>query len=198
MSQTPNPKTPKTPKGNNPKGFKQPNRTNVVTIVVFIIIGIFFMFMMARTMTSATGVTQTDELQTSEFMQAVEQGRVSTAVYDTGSYTITGSYYPASTAGGASADAFNEAFDALNSELGTMNNGSARLNIVETQQLAVANLGFLGAAHGGKSRDPIQRAPCFSLGLNSCLDFAHSDYCRLAFVLLLPDEQGKQFSDVLW
>ena len=115
MSQTPNPKTPKTPKGNNPKGFKQPNRTNVVTIVVFIIIGIFFMFMMARTMTSATGVTQTDELQTSEFMQAVEQGRVSTAVYDTGSYTITGSYYPASTAGGASADAFNEAFDALNS-----------------------------------------------------------------------------------
>lgn len=141
MSQTPNPKTPKTPKGNNPKGFKQPNRTNVVTIVVFIIIGIFFIFMMARTMTSATGVTQTDELQTSEFMQAVEQGRVSTAVYDTGSYTITGSYYPASTAGGASADAFNEAFDALNSELGTMNNGSARLNIVETQQLAVANLG---------------------------------------------------------
>ena len=93
MSQTPNPKTPKTPKGNNPKGFKQPNRTNVVTIVVFIIIGIFFMFMMARTMTSATGVTQTDELQTSEFMQAVEQGRVSTAVYDTGSYTITGSFH---------------------------------------------------------------------------------------------------------
>ena len=141
MSQTPNPKNPKTPKGNNPKGFKQPNRTNMVTIVVFIIIGIFFVFMMARTMTSATGVTQTDELQTSEFMQAVDQGRVSTAVYDTGSYTITGSYYPAATAGGASADAFNEAFDALNSELGTMTNGSARLNIVKTQQLAVANLG---------------------------------------------------------
>lgn len=87
MSQTPNPKNPKTPKGNNPKGFKQPNRTNMVTIVVFIIIGIFFVFMMARTMTSATGVTQTDELQTSEFMQAVDQGRVSTAVYDTRALT---------------------------------------------------------------------------------------------------------------
>ena len=133
MAQTPNQK--------NPKNFKQPNRTNVVTIIVFLIIGVFFLFMMGRTMTSATGVTQTDELQTSEFMQAVEQGRVSTAVYDTGSYTITGTYYPASTAGGATADAYNEAFDALNSELGTMNNGSARLNIVETQQLAVANLG---------------------------------------------------------
>ena len=78
MAQTPNPK--------NPKNFKQPNRTNVVTIIVFLVIGVFFLFMMGRTMTSATGVTQTDELQTSEFMQAVEQGRVSTAVYDTGSY----------------------------------------------------------------------------------------------------------------
>lgn len=133
MAQTPNPK--------NPKNFKQPNRTNVVTIIVFLVIGVFFLFMMGRTMTSATGVTQTDELQTSEFMQAVEQGRVSTAVYDTGSYTITGTYYPASTAGGATADAYNEAFDALNSELGTMTDDSGRLNIVETQQLAVANLG---------------------------------------------------------
>lgn len=133
MAQTPNPK--------NPKNFKQPNRTNVVTIIVFLVIGVFFLFMMGRTMTSATGVTQTDELQTSEFMQAVEQGRVSTAVYDTGSYTITGTYYPASTAGGATADAYNEAFDALNSELGTMTHDSGRLNIVETQQLAVANLG---------------------------------------------------------
>lgn len=133
MVQTPNPK--------NPKNFKQPNRTNVVTIIVFLVIGVFFLFMMGRTMTSATGVTQTDELQTSEFMQAVEQGRVSTAVYDTGSYTITGTYYPASTAGGATADAYNEAFDALNSELGTMTDDSGRLNIVETQQLAVANLG---------------------------------------------------------
>lgn len=135
MAQTPNPKNPKTPKP------KQPNRSNVVTIVVFLIIGVFFIFMMARTMTSATGVTQTDELVTSEFTQAVEQGRVKTAVYDTGSYTVTGTYYPASTAGAASTDAFNTAFDALNSQLGTINNGSSRLNIVETQELAAANLG---------------------------------------------------------
>lgn len=133
MAQTPNPKNSKTP--------KPPRRTNIVTIVVFLIIGVFFMFMMARTMTSATGVTQTDELVTSEFMQAVDQGRVSTAVYDTGSYTVTGSYYPATTAGTASADAFNTAFNALNSQLGTMNDGSGRLDIVKTQELAAANLG---------------------------------------------------------
>ena len=133
MAQTPNPKNSKTP--------KPPRRTNIVAIVVFLIIGVFFMFMMARTMTSATGVTQTDELVTSEFMQAVDQGRVSTAVYDTGSYTVTGSYYPATTAGTASADAFNTAFNALNSQLGIMNDGSGRLDIVKTQELAAANLG---------------------------------------------------------
>ncbi len=130
MAQTPNQKNP-----------KQPNRTNIVTIIVFVLVGIFFMAMMGRTMASSSGVTQTDELQTSEFMQAVDQGRVKTAVYDTGSYVITGTYYPASTAGASASGAFNEAFDALNSQLGGMRDGSKRLSIVETQELAVANLG---------------------------------------------------------
>ena len=130
MTQTPNQKNP-----------KQPNRTNIVTIIVFVLVGIFFMAMMGRTMASSSGVTQTDELQTSEFMQAVDQGRVKTAVYDTGSYVITGTYYPAATAGASASGAFNEAFDALNSQLGEMRDGSKRLSIVETQELAVANLG---------------------------------------------------------
>ncbi len=130
MAQTPNQKNP-----------KQPNRTNIVTIIVFVLVGIFFMAMMGRTMASSSGVTQTDELQTSEFMQAVDQGRVKTAVYDTGSYVITGTYYPASTAGASASGAFNEAFDVLNSQLGGMRDGSKRLSIVETQELAVANLG---------------------------------------------------------
>lgn len=130
MAQTPNQKNP-----------KQPNRTNIVTIIVFVLVGIFFMAMMGRTMASSSGVTQTDELQTSEFMQAVDQGRVKTAVYDTGSYVITGTYYPAATAGASTSGAFNEAFDALNSQLGEMRDGSKRLSIVETQELAVANLG---------------------------------------------------------
>ena len=125
----------------NPKNLKQPNRSNIVTIIVFVIIGIFFMVMMARTMTASTGVTQTDELQTSEFMQAVEQGRVKTVVYDTGSYTVSGTYYSASTAGTSTADAFNVGIDALNSQLGTMTEGGQRLNIVTTQKLSAATLG---------------------------------------------------------
>lgn len=90
MAQTPNQKKPNHSKPPLPK---QPNRSNIVTLVVFLAVGIFFAVMMTRTMTATNGVTQTDELVTSEFTQAVEQGRVNTAVYDTGSYTITGTYY---------------------------------------------------------------------------------------------------------
>lgn len=123
------------------KNAKKPDRSSFVTVAVFIIIGIFFMVMMTRSITGASGITQTDELITSEFMQAVEQNRVSTAVYDTGSSMVTGTYYPASTAGAATADAFNEAFDALNSSLGSMTHDGSRLGIVKTQELAAANLG---------------------------------------------------------
>ena len=123
------------------KNPKQPSRSNIVTVIVFVVIGIFFMVMMARTMTSSTGVTQTDELQTSEFMQAVDQGRIKTAVYDTGSSVITGTYYPASTAGQATADAFNEGFEALSSQLGMESHAGSRLGIVGLQQLSAATLG---------------------------------------------------------
>ena len=126
---------------NNKNPMKQPNRSNIVTMVVFIAIGIFFMVMMMRTMSATTGATQTDELETSEFMQAVEQGRVSTAVYDTGSYVVSGTYYPAATAGAATADAFNEAFNALNSGISTERKNGTRPTIVETQKLSVAKLG---------------------------------------------------------
>lgn len=125
----------------NPKNLKQPNRSNLVTIIVFVIIGAFFMFMMARTMTTSTGVTQTDELITSEFTQAVEQGRVETVVYDSGSYTVSGTYYPATTAGAASADAFNTAFEALSEKMVSNATTSGRVNIVETTELAATTLG---------------------------------------------------------
>lgn len=136
MAQTPNQKNPNHSKPPLPK---QPNRSNIVTLVVFLAVGIFFAVMMTRTMTATNGVTQTDELVTSEFTQAVEQGRVNTAVYDTGSYTITGTYYPAATAGEATTDAFNTAFNALNS--GMASTTGARPTIVQTQELAASKLG---------------------------------------------------------
>lgn len=128
-----------------PKNFKQPNRSNIVSIIVFVAIGLLLMTMFMRMTMPTNGVTQTDNLATSEFMQAVDQGRVNTVVYDSGADTVTGTYYPAQTAGSATADAFNEAFDAINSKLGAVTNGGNRLSTVTTQDLDATTL---GSEHG--------------------------------------------------
>ena len=164
--------------------------------------------MMTRTMTATNGITQTDELVTSEFTQAVEQGRVNTAVYDTGSYTITGTYYPAATAGEATADAFNTAFNALNS--GMASSTGARPTIVQTQELAASKLGSehnytctwvgsdslgqLMAAHPTIQYSVRLASPWGSI-LASILPILI--IAGLLLFFLLPDEQGKQFADVV-
>lgn len=126
-----------------PKNFKKPGnkRSNIVTIVVFVAIAIFFMTMISRMTAPANGISQTDQLVTSEFMQAVDQGRVQTVVYDSGAETIFGTYYPASTAGSEALSAFNTGIEALNSQLGVMTNGGSRLGIVSVQDLSTSTLG---------------------------------------------------------
>ena len=119
-----------------PPSKPNPKRSNIITLVVFIAIGFFFLTMVMRAMVPATGVTATDELVTSEFVQAVDQGRVTTATYDTGSSVITGTYYPAATAGAATANAFNEGFDAISSQIRAAG-GSG----ITTQTLDEAKLG---------------------------------------------------------
>ena len=64
--------------------------------------------------TGAMDTTVTDQLITSEFTQAVEQGRVKSVTYSAGDYTVSGTYFPAATAGAEAAGAFNGAFDSLN------------------------------------------------------------------------------------
>lgn len=125
------------------KNFKKPGnkRSNIVTIVVFVAIAIFFMTMISRMTAPANGISQTDQLVTSEFMQAVDQGRVQTVVYDSGAETISGTYYPASTAGSEALSAFNTGIEALNSQLGVMTNGGSRLGIVSVQDLSTSTLG---------------------------------------------------------
>ena len=71
------------------------------------------MFIGSQMMTMMNGA-ETDTLITSEFVQAVEQDRVQNVVYDAGSYTVTGTYYPAATAGSTASDAYNNAIGALN------------------------------------------------------------------------------------
>lgn len=141
MAQDPNSKNNK--QSNKPG--KQPNRpkqANIITLVVFALVAIFFFSMITRMpATSSDGITQTDSLVTSEFTQAVDQGRVESVVYDAGADTITGVYYPAQTAGVTAANAFNTGIEAINSELGTIVNDGKRLDTIEPSILAAKTLG---------------------------------------------------------
>ena len=124
----------------NPQ-FQQPNsRTTVITVILFLLVAVFVgsQFMSF----SAANSNPTDKLITSEFVQAVEQGRVQKVVYAAGDYTVSGTYYPAATAGATAADAFNSAFDALNARVATLKApDGAVLPGVGTTDLAPATLG---------------------------------------------------------
>lgn len=90
-----------------------------------------------------SNTTQTDALITSEFVQAVEQDRVTKVVYSAGDSTVSGSYYPAVTSGSTAASAFNTAFDALNAKMGMLKNPAdgKPLTGVATSDLPIATLG---------------------------------------------------------
>jgi len=84
----------------------------------------------------------TDTLLTSEFLQAVEQDRVVSVTYDAGNYTVSGSYYPAATAGKTGVDSFNTAFAALNARLSMVDTEDGKAPIgVGTKTLDAQTLG---------------------------------------------------------
>ncbi len=114
---------------------RPPQRMNIISVVLFFIIAFFIGSQMMNMM---GGAQQTDTLITSEFVQAVEQGRVENVVYDAGSYTVSGTYYPAATAGSTAADAYNNAFESLNAQMESALGADAR---VETQSLSAQSLG---------------------------------------------------------
>ncbi len=122
--------------------FQQPNpRTTIITVILFMIVAIFvgnqFMNM------TSNSTQPTDTLITSEFVQAVEQDRVTKVVYSAGDHTVSGTYYPAVTAGSTAADAFNGAFQSLNARMATIKNpdtGKA-LGGVGTTDIVTSNLG---------------------------------------------------------
>ncbi|MFR2587949.1 MAG: ATP-dependent zinc metalloprotease FtsH, partial [Adlercreutzia equolifaciens] len=101
----------------------------------------------------------------SEFVQAVEQDRATKVVYNAGDYTVSGSYSPSITAGSTGADAFNEAFQALNARMATLKNpetGKA-LGGVGTTDINGATLGvernFTSTYYGGSLGDLMAAHP---------------------------------------
>ncbi|WP_242369026.1 ATP-dependent zinc metalloprotease FtsH [Adlercreutzia muris] len=116
------------------------SRTTMVMVVILLAVAFFVGSQFMRT--GAMGTTVTDQLITSEFTQAVEQGRVKSVTYSAGDYTVSGTYFPAVTAGATAADAFNSAFDAMNALMATVKDADGKsLAGVGTTTLDPATLG---------------------------------------------------------
>ncbi len=129
------PEEKKEPQPNRQKKPQQPNaRTSIITTILFIVVAIF----VAQQFFSLSSAGTTDSLITSEFTQAVEQNRVTSVVYNSSDYTVSGTYYPATTAGSTAADAFNEAFQSLNASVATLKNPTTGVTL---GGVALADLG---------------------------------------------------------
>ena len=117
------------------------SRVTVITVIILLIVALIVGQQILNASNSSSN-TQTDTLITSEFIKAVEQDRVESVVYDAGSYTVTGSYYPAVTAGSTAATSFNKAFAAMNAGLLSFkDSASSQMPGVATQDVDVKTLG---------------------------------------------------------
>jgi cell division protease FtsH len=127
---------------NNNKNKKKPTdndrtRTTIITIVICCLVAFF----VGSQVFSLNTDNSPDTLETGEFIQAVEQGRIVSVTYAASDYTVSGEYYPASTAGGSITSAFNKSFDAMNALMAQSNAivgeklGGIGTSVVETQTL---------------------------------------------------------------
>ncbi len=134
---------------NNPqfKGSGNDNRNLVIWIVIFVVVALivgqqFFAFQRGAGNQESPQVT--DELITSEFLQAIDQDRVVSVVYDARNYTVTGTYYPAATAGKTGVEAFNNAINALNTRVSMLQQSTdGSLTGIGTKSLQTETLGEL-------------------------------------------------------
>ncbi len=134
-SNRPNPQNQQKP-GGKPNPGQQ--RTTIILIVVLFLAAAFIGSQFLNMGQNNT----TDTLETGEFVQALDQDRVESVVYAASDYTVTGKYFPASTAGAGIADAFNEAFDAMNALMAEQRGSDGqKLGGVGTKTLDVQRLG---------------------------------------------------------
>lgn len=127
----------------NSGGSKKPNdpsrkRTTIIIAAIFVIVALFAVSQIF----SISANESVDNLDTGQFIEAIEQGRVESVVYAASDYTVTGTYYPASTAGNSIASAVNTAFDSMNLKLSQSRvSGGGRLPTINTMTPEVFNLG---------------------------------------------------------
>ena len=119
---------------------KKPNQdTSTRTAIIWIVLAVLVVAFVGSQFLPGTSREQADSLTTSQFTQAVEQGRVTTCTYNAGEYSVTGSYYPAVTAGSEGLEAFNRAFEALNA---AVHASGSEANLT-TSEISSSELGSL-------------------------------------------------------
>ena len=127
-----------TSNNNGPK--QKPKNTSLATMVIGGLL-VFFVVFQFVSMTGADK-TQIDKIATSEFIEAVEQGRVSSVTFNAGESTVTGKYYPAMTAGEEISASIAKAVSSINTRLGIEPPTSALdISAVTTEVLPGNNLG---------------------------------------------------------
>ncbi|WP_261433852.1 ATP-dependent zinc metalloprotease FtsH [Berryella wangjianweii] len=123
----------------NPQ-FKGKNlRIPIISMLLFVLL----VSLTARQFMAMTGEGSkpTDTLITSEFIQAVQQDRVVSVTYDAGSYTVSGTYYPAVTAGATASEAFNGAFSSLSALASSQAPSGVSLPGIATSSIDTLKLG---------------------------------------------------------
>lgn len=125
---------------------KKQNKFNSRRTIVSVIGVALISFFVATQLFSGSSLDgkQTDSLVTSQFVNAVKQDRVTKVIYDAGESTVSGTYYPAATAGSAITEAFNPSFQAVNARLGILNDASGtNFSGVATNDIKETALGTL-------------------------------------------------------
>ncbi len=126
---------------------KTPNRRRLrprTTIIIIVVLAIIVFFVGEQFLSMANSDKKvTDDIITSEFVQAVDQDRVTSVTYSAGDYSVSGTYYPAVTAGSTAANAFNESFQALNARIAMVKNGDTGKSLtgIGTTDLKATELG---------------------------------------------------------
>jgi len=132
-------------------------RSSVVPLLLILVISVF----VGMQFFSLSGDKATDEISTSEFVRAVEQGRVLNVEYKASSATVSGSYYAAATSGSNAASAFNDAFKTLNYQIETVKNPETGKSLegIATKSLETSFLGterkFISKYLGQESLDKL-------------------------------------------
>ena len=125
-----------------PQKQPRPNqRQNLVWAILIVLLSMWFVWQMMGG--AGTAQEKEDELITSEFTAAVHDGRVTEATYRAGQNAVTGKYYPAKTAGSSIVEAFDEAFEALNTGMGSARTTNETIfgQRISTGKLDETNLG---------------------------------------------------------